>query len=409
MAETKVYRKKGRYNYKEKKLIDAIREKLAEKQAKDPNFAIEPATSYEQLQHLHMNIMADEATFEEVSSSATPNEEIDTQQTSNMSEETETVEEVEQVASAEESTAGRDFVDPFNRENPIVRDYVLGDDDYPDSKESQETADAVQDSFDEPSSETDAFLMDEDLQKEEEKDGKSEGSGSDSAKKEEKKEDKSVNPAFDEMSKKKQKRATKRFAKHIVFAVTALLEKGFVYWTTRKINEAKLVEYEITNEVDLGILLSLENGQDMTVKQFFQGLNVQAEEMSKISEEDKEDLIEALTEVLMEKGFAPSPSQELAMVGLSIVGQMALNAIGMNAQINTVIRLASTGEEGGGEEYVAPEPEQSYDAGESEQSTTHEGDFSQVAEEVEETEGVIEEPIEDENLLLEENTVVTKE
>jgi hypothetical protein len=116
-----------------------------------------------------------------------------------------------------------------------------------------------------------------------------------------------------------------------------LSEKGFVWYANKDINEAKLVEYEVKDEIDLQLLVTLEDGQEATVKTFFQQQCFKAEQLSKIDQSEKEDLIDALADVLLEKGVAPTPSQELMMVGLKIFGGQVLNLIALKSQTNSLL------------------------------------------------------------------------
>jgi hypothetical protein len=339
MAEPKVYIKKGNTNYKEKKLIKAIREKIVAQQAKDPNFAVDPVRTLDDLKSLHDRMVAEPVEFTEdktaVDSAKTE------QKNTDMSEDAQIEEAVvEEEKVGDSASSDRNFVDPFNREDVIVNDYVLGGDEYA-TDTPKENADEDQ-RFDEPTSEKEAFEMPE------ESDENDEGKKTDAASSEQKsekkkvKEEKPVNPAFDQMSAKKKKRSTERFAKHIVNGVCGLLEKGFVWFANKDINEVKLAEYELSNEIDLTLLLELENGQEASVKKFFQIQCQKAEELSKISQDDRKDLTDSLAEYLLEQGIAPSPSQELLIVGASVVGGLALNLIALKSQTNSLLRQLKT-------------------------------------------------------------------
>jgi hypothetical protein len=117
-----------------------------------------------------------------------------------------------------------------------------------------------------------------------------------------------INPSFDDMSSARKNKHTRRFAKWITKSICILLKEGFMWWTTKDINPAKLAEYEITGEIDLRILLTMEDGQDATVKQFFLSQFQYANNLSEISEEEKEDLIKNSGAAL--SGNSPSDSAE---------------------------------------------------------------------------------------------------
>ena len=139
------------------------------------------------------------------------------------------------------------------------------------------------------------------------------------------------------MKASKQKKSTKKFAKYIVEAVCMLSEKGFVWFANKDINESKLTEYEISGEMDLNLLVTLEDGQEATVKQFFQLQCMKAEQFSKIDPEQKQDLIDALAEVMQEKGVGPTPTQELALIALTIFGGQAVALFTLKSQTNSLL------------------------------------------------------------------------
>jgi hypothetical protein len=113
-----------------------------------------------------------------------------------------------------------------------------------------------------------------------------------------------------------------------------LAERGFIWYATKDINESKLAEYELNGEMDLSLLINLENGQEATVKQFFNLQCDQAESFSKFDKEEKEDLADALAEVLLEKGVGPTPMQELMLIGAKIFGEKAIMLMTIKSQQN---------------------------------------------------------------------------
>jgi hypothetical protein len=139
------------------------------------------------------------------------------------------------------------------------------------------------------------------------------------------------------MSSGKKRRSTKKFATYIVETVCMLAEKGFVWYANKDINESKLAEYEMTGEMNLSLLVTLEDGQEATVKQFFQGQTMRAEQLAKIDPEEKKDLAEVLAEVLLEKGIAPTSSQELILIGFKIFGAQAISLLSLKSQTNALL------------------------------------------------------------------------
>jgi hypothetical protein len=139
------------------------------------------------------------------------------------------------------------------------------------------------------------------------------------------------------MSSAKKRKSTKKFAKYIVETVCMLSEKGFVWYANKDINEAKLVEYELKGEMDLSLLLDMPDGQKVTVKQFFQMQCLQAEQLAVIPQEEKEDLADALAEVLLEKGIAPTPTQELLLIAGKVFGGQVITLLTVKSSTNSVL------------------------------------------------------------------------
>jgi hypothetical protein len=337
----KVYIKRGNKNYKERRLLDELQPIISKKLENDPDFKFVPARNFEELKQLHRDLTSEDVSFEETSDepqstqTEQQNENIDPETTSNnMAEENETE---EQVSYEEVEDTNTEFIDPLNRAEPEIRDYVTADDP---TAEHDFRVDPTA-TFDEPTSFNEAFeIPDAEIVEETTNEKKSQ---TQEQKPIEQKTEKSsskqenINPDFDTMSSGKKKKQTKKFAKYIVEAVTMLAEKGFVWFATKDINEAKLTEYELNGEMDLDLLVTLENGQEATVKQFFAQQCAQAQELGKIGDEQKVDLAEALGEVLMEKGVGPTPTQELMLVSLTIFGGQAIALMTMKAQQNSLL------------------------------------------------------------------------
>jgi hypothetical protein len=89
--------------------------------------------------------------------------------------------------------------------------------------------------------------------------------------------------------------------------------------------------------MNLSLLVTLEDGQEATVKQFFQGQTMRAEQLAKIDPEEKKDLAEVLAEVLLEKGIAPTSSQELILIGFKIFGAQAISLLSLKSQTNALL------------------------------------------------------------------------
>lgn len=326
----KFYAKKGKRNYKEVKLIKELEPIIDAKIKQNPELAenFRPVTTFEELQALHRQYLSQDVDFEEIEN---------TDKKSNMNTENEELEMndgddfFEQI---EKDSSNADFIDPFNREEPIVRDYVQGgglkDDSIPDSP--------TRTHFDEPLTFKDAFELpsDDDNDIDSETTSEPRQTKEREPKKKYEKPD-PLNPSFDEMSGAKKKKSTKKFAKYIVEAVCALSEKGFVWFANKEINEAKLNEYELNGEMDLSVLVTLETGQEATVKQFFIQQCYLAEELAKFEDEEKQDMADALTEVFMEKGIAPTPTQEALIVIGGVFVKKGAMLLSLKAQTNSLL------------------------------------------------------------------------
>lgn len=320
----KFYAKKGKRNYKEVKLIKELQPIIDAKLQENPDLAenFRPATSFEELQALHRQYISQDVEFEEL--------EKKQNNTTNMAKDEE-VKDDDFFKQIDESDDAADFIDPFNREEPIVRDYVTGGG----LKDETIPEGPTRTHFDEPLTFQDAFELPSDDDTTEEPKSKQQNTSSE-PKREKPRQQRSepLNPSFDEMSSGKKKRSTKKFAKYIVETICMLAERGFVWYATKDINEAKLTEYELNSEMDLSLLVNLDNGQEATIKQFFSIQCSQAEELARFEQEKKDDLAEALAEVLLEKGVGPTPSQELMLIAAQIFGEKVIMLMTIKSQQN---------------------------------------------------------------------------
>jgi hypothetical protein len=329
----KVYNKKGNISLKEKAMVKELEKYVQSQMAKDPNYSFEPANNQVELEALYKQYGVQDVEFEEAGS----------------------VEPVEQKPQPKKEVvedsgdSGRKSIDPFNREEPLVRDYVMSDDFAEDVIPNTEKT-----SFDEPLSFDESFVIPDESEQ-------PQPSGKKFKAREQQEEQSSepMNPSFGEMDSAKQRKKTKRFAKQIVELTASLLKVGFVWYCSKDITEAKLMEYELNGEMDLTLLLDMPDGQRKSVRDFFvEQLGVIQQE-SEIDQEDKDDLTEALTEVFLEKGIAPTPTQELMLVVARVVGVKALSGVAitqMNMSILNQLRSMKK-EETGYEEEPQPQPQ----------------------------------------------------
>jgi hypothetical protein len=327
----KVYNRKGNVSLKEKAMVRELEKAIETLKQEDPNFAFQPANNISELEELYNQYAVTDAEFVE-----------ETEATK-----TKPVEEFKKETGVEDKT--EKFIDPFNRDEPIVRDYVL------EEEFAEETGSAsTKSSFDEPLSFDESFSIPDGQnlgQKQPEQKGFVEPEPEPAPKE-------PMNPSFNEMDSAKQRKKTKRFAKQIVNLTCDLLQVGFVWFTMQDISEAKLTQYEINDEMDLSLLIDMPNGQKATVKEFFLSQHQTIQEESQIDEEDRDDLIEALTEVFLEKGIAPTPMQELLLVTARVVGLQTLKAYTI-VQSNKAVLSQLRGmkqEEVSYDDYSAPTP-----------------------------------------------------
>lgn len=340
MGKIKIYSSstRGNVDYKLKRLIRELAPIIERKMITDANFAstFRPATNPEELQRLHSVHCAETATI----LSETKNE---TTNSSNMGNENNNTTESNKSSEAVSGAQNNPVIDPLNEANPIIRDYVLQDDAY-EKKSSIPSPDAqngsalnfeepmnFQQAFDIPSDDNDDPKLGNKKDAEPNKGPTQNNTQQSSTKKE------PVNPYFDEQSNKQKNKQTRRMAKYIVKVVITLLEKGFVWWTTKEINEAKLIELELKGEIDLSVLFALSETETQTAREFFARMCKDAIAGSKVDPDDIQELEESLYEVLLEKGIAPTPMQNLALVGLQIVGAKVLTALGLSAMTSSIL------------------------------------------------------------------------
>jgi hypothetical protein len=340
MRKIKVYssNQRGNVDYKLKKLIKELEPIIERKMITDPNFAstFSPATTPDELQRLHSVYCAENATIiSEIKNE--PNINL-----SNMENENHKIE--NNKSSETVSSAQKQVIDPINEAEPIIRDYVLQDDAYERKSTIPSAGARIEDTlkFDEPMNFQEAFDIpidandDAKLGDKKESEQKQQTSSQNNTQQSSPKKE-PVNPYFDDQSNQQKKKQTRRMAKYIVKVVVTLLEKGFVWWTTKDINEAKLIELELKGEIDLNVLFALSETEQQTAREFFARMCKDAIAGSKVEEDDQNELTDALYEVLIEKGIAPTPMQNLALVSLQIVGAKVLTALGLTAMTNSIL------------------------------------------------------------------------
>ena len=296
MAKYDFYRKRGNLNYRERGMLEDIARRI-ETNPELKN-SIKPVNNIEELKTLHSTITSDVAeVIEEVDNQTIPKTESTTE-------------------------TKKPYIDPLNRESPIINDYVMDDqfDPFADYEKSKGT----KSNFDEPKNYQQAFeIPDEDEQR---------GGGTP-------KTPRTANVRAndgDQLSPPNRRKA-KRFATSIVNITCRLLEVGFVWYATKDINEQKLAEYELNGEMDLSLILELPDGQEATIKQFFLSQIPQIEQASKVSPDAKADLIEALTEVFIERNIQPSANYDLIISGVSLLAEQGIKLAMIVQQNNAIL------------------------------------------------------------------------
>lgn len=347
---------KGALNYKDKKMADSLRAAIQKKIEQEPSFAKQfvPATSREELRLLHNEYCTEDAVITE----EYINPKKEKGESSFSEDKKENVDgDYDSVNLKADSSGQMNFIDEFDDEiadsyeadplktgNRIKRDYVI-DEGYVENA-IKDGVDEGRTSFGEPTSAEQAFEIKKPM-----------GSGSpftNDEKGQAKKKEEPFNSSFNDMDGAKKRKQTTRMAKTIVKAVCTLAERGFVWYATKDINEGKLAEYQMTGEIDLNILLSLEGDKKETVKAFFQNMCVQAETLAKIDKESQEELGDALAEVLLEKGIAPTPMQNLILVSVQVfVLDKGLQLMASKAQTSSVLNQLRAMQQGGTENQYA--------------------------------------------------------
>lgn len=351
---------KGALNYKDKKMADSLRAAVEKKIAQDPSFAKQfvPASSREELRLLHNEYCTEDAIVteeyinpkKEEGGSSFAEEKKDTTESS-------ASDAYEGVNVKTDSTGQMNFIDEFDDEiedsfeadplktgNRIKRDYVI-DDGYVENAIKDGSEEGRTD-FGEPTSAQQAFEINKPID--------TSSPFTTDEKGQAKKKEEPFNPSFNDMDNGKKRKQTTRMAKTIVKAVCTLAERGFVWYATKDINDGKLAEYQMTGEIDLNILLTLEGNQKATVQTFFQNMCVQAEQLAKIDKDSQEELGDALAEVLLEKGIAPTPMQNLILVSVQVfVLDKGLQLMAHKAQTSSVLNQLRAMQQGGTENQYA--------------------------------------------------------
>lgn len=304
---SKYYKKRGNLSWKERKLIGDIEEAI-EKNPELKNF--EPATSFVELEKLHVRLTAADASYEEVK--------VDTSIPKD---------------AEEKKPKSNPFIDPLNREEPNVRDYVL-EDQFDPFADHESASSKPASTFVEPTDYDSAFNIpdDEELRKQAKEDRQQQRPGQPQQQRPQ-----PSNNSQPSENTAKDTRKSKRFAKTIVNTVCNLFEVGFVWYATKDISEQKLTEYEMTGEMDLSILVELPDGTEATVKQFFINQIGDIQAASKIDKEKRDMLVDSLTELFVEKNIQPSSSVNFAIDAVTVFAEQGMKLYMISSQNNAIL------------------------------------------------------------------------
>ena len=298
----KIYQKRGNLNFKERKLIEQIEAKISSNPDIESSF--ETANNFDELRELHIQLTASDTDFVEVSKETT--------------------------LETKSESKSNPFIDPLNREEPNVRDYVMDDkfDPFADFQSSSKSA------YAEPTNYDQAF----DIPDEEEMRNQRQNPQGNKPQNHQSKPQRNSSPNISgDGDNSKDKRKSKRFAKTIVNTICNLMEVGFVWFATKNITEQKLAEYEMSGEMDLSVLVELSTGEEATIKEFFLNQLGDIEKSSKIAPERREDLVEALAEYFIEQGIQPSAKYDLLLEGFSLVAEQGLKLYMISSQNNSIL------------------------------------------------------------------------
>jgi hypothetical protein len=335
-----IYKKSGKTNFREKKMINELREAIDKKMSKDPSFRFSPAADYDELKALHGEYCIDNVAFEE-----TKDEVKDDPHTKFRKEMEDSVESEPAVSN------------PMNEANPNVRDYVMEDK----FAEGGSTNNSSSYDFKEPTTTAEAFDF-QDTNNPQPGQAQTQSQGGQKAQPgttAKKPKQEPFNPNFDDMSNKVKNKNTKIFATYVAEGASTLVSQAFVMFTTRNITDAKLAEYEMSGEMDLSSEVTLPDGQSVTSKEFLMVQRQICEQAGVITEPEKADLKDAITDVMNEKGFTPTPMQRLGMIGLSIGARLGITAIQINRNTQSILEQlrANKASQGGGGQQPYREPE----------------------------------------------------
>ncbi|MEM2138586.1 MAG: hypothetical protein QXM96_00315 [Candidatus Woesearchaeota archaeon] len=302
MNNKKIYSKKGRLNYKEKKIIDKIKEYIENKNIDIDN--ITPAKNFDELKKMYYNIVGEDVDFIILDdNNDKPKINFETN-------------------SETESNESKIEIDPFNEAEPIVRDYVT------ESKGSEKIKEQIKKenktNFEEPPTIDSQFSFPDD---------KNEISN----------DIKNIADNLPEGFSKIEIAKLRKFSFVIVTVTCNLIERGFVWYAVSDIQEITENE-ELYPDINLEVIISLDEKHEQTLRDFFKKQKDDAKKLLAISKEERDLLIESLLEYLIEKKVKIKSHHSILVIFFNILLEKFIiaNSIkNMNQIILNKIKLIS--------------------------------------------------------------------
>jgi hypothetical protein len=317
----KIYSKRGNHSYKEKRMISAIEDAVSKLQANDPNYQTPTATNYEELEKIWTELCTEEVEFTEKKNNINQVE--------------------EEVIEMDEVGQDNSFTDPFNRAEPIVRDYVKGVD-FPGEKaikspnlnyaEPQTRMQQMQ----LPDDETEAPAK---AEKKEFKGARDEFFGGD----EPSKKSQQVppkEPKFNDEPVKQSvgdKEGTKKLAKQLVNLFALAVSGGLNYLGTDGIREDQLEKLSAEGLIDLSFYIQLDAETETDVAKFFASQRERIGEAVKVSEAEKDEIVQLLIPILSKRGVTASPEALLGMKMVEVFLPKIIVTFTLKKQNNVII------------------------------------------------------------------------
>jgi hypothetical protein len=311
----KIYNKRGQPNHKEKLLI----KKLTEYFEKNPDkySGYDAPSNFDDLKAVHDQYCIEVAEVISETKNETTHEEFRKA----------TEESIEQ-----EPDLFTPRPDPMNRDEPKIRDYVMDDGFKDDQKVPQPAS-----NYSEPTTFKDSFdLPDDNIQG----DKKAQQQGPINSRPYQAKTTTTVDP--DAKIKRKSK---KKFTKYAVDAVCALAGRGIVWYATSDITNEKLQEAVANDEISkasLDMLVYLDANTQGTVKQFFEKTIVDTQHLAEFTQDEKDDLAEALEDFLEYKKIEINPTINVGVIFLGMLFERALKAMQMKAESASILSQLKT-------------------------------------------------------------------